>query len=161
RGGWVRWKRPHRRPRPATTSFADAYPFLLTTTSSLAALDALIAADHPETAAANGPVPMARFRPNLVLDEPIPWAEEGWRRIRLGEVEFEVAQQCGRCVMTTVDQQAGVFTGQQPLRTLRKRRRFGRSAAFGMHLVPLAPYGTLRVGDELTVLESGPLPLPD
>jgi uncharacterized protein YcbX len=152
---------PHRRPRPATTSLADAYPFLLTTTASLGALDALIAADHPEIAAANGPVPMDRFRPNLVLDEPTPWAEEGWRRIRIGEVEFEVAQPCGRCVMTTVDQEAGVFTGQQPLRTLRKRRRFGKSAVFGVHLVPLAPYGTLRVGDELTVLDSGPLPQPE
>lgn len=152
---------PHRRPRPATTSFADAYPFLLTTTSSLAALDALIAEDHPEAAAANGPVPMTRFRPNLVLDEPTPWAETSWRRILIGEVEFEVVQQCGRCVMTTVDQETGVLTGQQPLRTLRKRRRFGKSAAFGVHLVPLAPYGTLHVGDELTVLESGPLPQPD
>jgi uncharacterized protein YcbX len=148
---------PHRRPRPATTSLADAYPFLLTTTASLDALNALIAEDHPDA----GPVPMERFRPNLVLDEPIPWAETGWLRIRVGEVEFEVVQQCGRCVMTTVDQETGVFTGQQPLRTLRKRRRFDKSAMFGMHLVPQAPYGTLRVGDELTVLESGSLPQPD
>ncbi|WP_042391207.1 MOSC domain-containing protein [Streptacidiphilus melanogenes] len=152
---------PHRRPRPATTSLADAYPFLLTTTSSLDALNALIAQDHPDEAADAGPVPMERFRPNLVLDEPTPWAETGWRRIRIGAVEFEVVQQCGRCAITTVDQEAGVFTGAQPLRTLRKRRRFAKSAAFGMHLVPRAPYGTLRVGDELTVLESGPLPQPD
>ncbi|SEM54242.1 MOSC domain-containing protein [Streptacidiphilus jiangxiensis] len=152
---------PHRRPRPATTSLADQYPFLLTTTASLDALNALVAADHPEVAAAQGPVPMERFRPNLVVDGPTPWAETGWRRIRVGEVEFEVVQQCGRCVMTTVDQEAGVFTGQQPLRTLRKRRRFGKEAAFGVHLVPLAPYGTVRVGDELTVLAAGPLPRPD
>ncbi|MEY9875296.1 uncharacterized protein YcbX [Streptacidiphilus sp. MAP12-33] len=152
---------PHRRPRPATTSFADQYPFLLTTTASLDALNVLVAQDHPDVAAAQGPVPMERFRPNLVVDEPTAWAETGWRRIRIGEVEFEVVQQCGRCVMTTVDQESGVFTGQQPLRTLRKRRRFGKEAAFGVHLVPLAPYGTVRVGDELTVLEAGPLPQPD
>ncbi|WP_042374091.1 MOSC domain-containing protein [Streptacidiphilus neutrinimicus] len=152
---------PHRRPMPATTSLADAYPLLLTTTGSLDALNALIAQDHPEEAAAAGPVPMERFRPNLVLDEPTPWAETGWRRIRIGAVEFEVVQQCGRCAITTVDQDAGVFAGQQPLRTLRKRRRFARSAAFGMHLVPQAPYGTLRLGDALTVLESGALPQPD
>jgi uncharacterized protein YcbX len=148
---------PHRRPRPATTSLADAYPFLLATTASLDALNELIAEDHPDA----GPVPMERFRPNLVLDGPAPWAETGWLRIRVGEVEFEVVQQCGRCVMTTVDQETGIFTGQQPLRTLRKRRRFDKSAMFGMHLVPQAPYGTLRVGDEMTVLESGPLPQPD
>ncbi|WP_042433671.1 MOSC domain-containing protein [Streptacidiphilus anmyonensis] len=152
---------PHRRPCPATTSLADAYPFLLTTTASLDALNALIAQDHPEDAAGAGPLPMERFRPNLVLDEPVPWAETGWLRIRIGAVEFEVVQQCGRCVITTVDQEAGVFTGPQPLRTLRKRRRFAKSAAFGMHLVPQAPYGTLGVGDELTVLESGPLPQAD
>jgi uncharacterized protein YcbX len=104
---------------------------------------------------------MTRFRPNLVLDGCAPWAETSWLRIRIGAVEFEVVQQCGRCVMTTVDQEAGVFTGQQPLRTLRKRRRFGKGAMFGVHLVPLAPYGTLHVGDPLTVLDAGPLPQPD
>ncbi|MEY9843646.1 MOSC domain-containing protein [Streptacidiphilus sp. MAP5-3] len=151
---------PERRPAPATTTFADQYPLLLTTTGSLDALDGLIARDQPDAVAAV-PVPMDRFRPNLVLDGCAPWAETGWRRIRIGEVEFEVVQQCGRCVMTTVDQEAGVFTGQQPLRTLRKRRRFGKEAAFGIHMVPLAPYGTLRLGDELTVLDAGPLPHPD
>ncbi|MEZ0067465.1 uncharacterized protein YcbX [Streptacidiphilus sp. MAP12-20] len=151
---------PARRPRPATTSLADQYPLLLTTSSSLDALNELIARDHPDLAASAGPVPMERFRPNLVVDEPTPWAETGWRRIRIGEVEFEVVQQCGRCVMTTVDQESGVFTGQQPLRTLRKRRRFEQEATFGMHLVPLAPSGALRLGDPVTVLDAGPLPQP-
>jgi uncharacterized protein YcbX len=150
---------PARRPRPAVTSLADEYPLLLAGSASLDALNDLIARDHPEAAAA-GPVPMTRFRPNLVVDDPTPWAETGWRRIRIGEVEFEVVQQCGRCVMTTVDQETGLLTGQQPLRTLRKRRRFGSKAAFGMHLVPLSPYGTLRVGDPLTVLEAGDVPQP-
>ncbi len=61
----------HRRPDPEYSrpgdmvSLADGYPLLLTTTASLDALNDLIAAgDHPH----EGPLPMNRFRPNVVID---------------------------------------------------------------------------------------------
>ncbi len=131
-----------------TVSFADSHPLLLTTSASLDALNSLIArGDHP----GEGPLPMDRFRPNVVVTGPEPWAEDGWRRIRIGEVVFRVAKPCARCVVTTTDQRTAV-RGQEPLRTLARHRRFGNRLLFGQQLVPESR-GTLRVGDTFCVVE--------
>ncbi|WP_431038919.1 MOSC domain-containing protein [Streptomyces sp. P6-2-1] len=133
-----------------TVSLADGYPLLLTSLSSLDALNSLIATDG---LSAEGPVPMSRFRPNLVVSGAAPWAEDGWGRVRIGEVLFRVTKPCGRCVVTTVDQDKGV-RGKEPLRTLARHRRRGGKAMFGMNLVPESA-GSVRVGDRLTVVEAG------
>ncbi|MFC1421186.1 MOSC domain-containing protein [Streptacidiphilus cavernicola] len=149
-----------RQPMPTPTSLADGYPLLLTSTASLDALNALIAADHPDDPVRGAPVPMGRFRSNLVVDGSDAWAETGWLRIRVGAVEFRVDQQCGRCVMTTLDPDTGARRGPEPLRALARHRRFGDALAFGMQMTPVGPLGEVRVGDPVTVLESGPLPVP-
>jgi uncharacterized protein YcbX len=131
-----------------TVTFADGFPLLLTTTASLDALDSLIArGDH----AAEGPLPMDRFRPNVVIDGTAPWAKDGWRRIRIGEVVFRVPKPCGRCLITTTDQRTAE-RGREPLHTLARHRRSGSRVIFGQNLVP-ENRGTLRLGDALTVLE--------
>lgn len=145
-----------------TVSLADAFPLLLTTTASLDALNSLIAqGDHPD----EGPLPMNRFRPNVVVEGTAPWAEDGWRRIRIGEVVFRVAKPCARCVITTTDQETAE-RGKEPLRTLARHRRSGDQLLFGQNLVPDLPelrdratlsgdgpgIGTLRVGDTVEVL---------
>ncbi|MFJ8279183.1 MOSC domain-containing protein [Streptomyces griseoviridis] len=136
-----------------TVSFADGYPLLLTTTASLDALNSLIAqGDHPE----EGPLPMNRFRPNVVVEGTTPWAEDGWTRLAIGEVVLRVAKSCGRCVVTTTDQTTGA-RGKEPLRTLSGHRRFGTRLVFGQNLVPLNR-GTIQVGDQVTVIEEGPPP---
>ncbi|MEY9835322.1 MOSC domain-containing protein [Streptacidiphilus sp. EB103A] len=156
----VHQDRPERRPLEVTTSLADAYPLLVTSAASLDALNELIARDHPDDPVKGAPVPMGRFRSNLVVRGAEAWAETGWRRIRVGEVEFEVVQQCGRCVMTTLDPETGERRGPEPLRALGRHRKFGRTLAFGMHLAPVGT-GVLRVGDEVVVLAEGPLPEPE
>ncbi|GGO96214.1 molybdenum cofactor biosysynthesis protein [Wenjunlia tyrosinilytica] len=130
-----------------TVTFADGYPLLLTTTSSLTALNDLITEEHQEPSA----LPMDRFRPNVVIDGTEAWAEDGWKRVRIGEVDFRVAKPCGRCVVTTIDQKTAL-RGGEPLRTLGRHRRFGKDLVFGQNLVPQGT-GTLRLGDGLTVLE--------
>lgn len=131
-----------------TVSLADAYPLLITTLASLDALNALIAqGDH----AAEGPLPMNRFRPNVVVAGAEAWAEDGWRRIAIGDAEFRGVRECGRCVVTTTDQRTAE-RGKEPLRTLAAHRRIGKSLAFGRQLVPVR-LGTVRVGDEVHVLE--------
>ncbi|MFJ9037381.1 MOSC domain-containing protein [Streptomyces sp. NPDC102406] len=131
-----------------TVSFADAFPLLVTTLSSLDALNSLIAqGDHAD----EGPLPMNRFRPNVVVSGTAPWAEDDWSRIAIGEVSFRVTKKCGRCVVTTTDQ-VTAERGKEPLRTLARHRRFGDQLCFGTNLVPEAP-GTLRVGDPVTLLE--------
>ncbi|MGW0335570.1 MOSC domain-containing protein [Streptomyces sp. NPDC003011] len=130
-----------------TVSFADGFPLLLTSAASLDALNALISeGDH----AHEGPLPMNRFRPNVVVAGAAAWAEDHWSRITLGEVVFRVAKICGRCVTTTTDQDTA-DRGREPLHTLGRHRRVGGRLAFGQNLVPETP-GTIRVGDPLTVL---------
>jgi uncharacterized protein YcbX len=131
-----------------TVSFADGYPLLLTTLSSLDALNSLIAqGDHAD----EGPLPMNRFRPNVVVRGTAPWAEDEWSRIAIGEVTFRVAKKCGRCVVTTTDQATGE-RGKEPLRTLAHHRRFGDKLVFGQNLVPESG-GTVHVGDAVEILE--------
>ncbi|MET9508520.1 MOSC N-terminal beta barrel domain-containing protein [Streptomyces flavidovirens] len=137
----------HGRPGE-TVSFADAYPLLVTTLSSLDALNSLIAqGDHAD----EGPLPMTRFRPNAVLDGTAPWAEDDWKRIAIGDVTFRITEPCARCVVTTTDQRTAQ-RGKEPLRTLARHRRSGDKLLFGQNLVPETT-GTIRVGDPVRILE--------
>ncbi|PWI05849.1 MOSC domain-containing protein [Streptomyces sp. NWU339] len=130
-----------------TVSLADGYPLLLTTTASLDALNVLVAeGDH----AGEGPLPMSRFRPNIVVGGTTAWAEDTWSRITVGEVVFRVAKPSGRCVVTTTDQRTAE-RGREPLHSLGRHRRLDDKLVFGQNLVPLSP-GTIRVGDRVTVL---------
>jgi uncharacterized protein len=131
-----------------TVTLADGFPLLLTTTGSLDALNGLIARGGY---AAEGPLPMDRFRPNVVVEGTDPWAEDGWRRIRIGEVGFRVAKPCARCLITTTDQ-LSAERGREPLHTLARYRRRGLGMIFGQNLVPETT-GTLSVGDPLSVAE--------
>jgi uncharacterized protein YcbX len=130
-----------------TVSFADGFPLLLTTTPSLDALNSLIAqGDHAD----EGPVPMNRFRPSVVVEGTAPWAEDDWSRIRIGEVCFRVVKPCGRCVITTTDQRTAE-RGKEPLRTLARHRRIGDWLVFGQNLIPEGT-GILRIGDLMEIL---------
>jgi len=130
-----------------TVSFADGYPLLLTSADSLDQLNQWL------TAAGHQPVPMNRFRPNAVVTGYPPWAEDRWRRIRIGPVSFRVAKPCARCVVTTTDQATGM-RGSQPLKMLAARRRFGQNLVFGQNLIPDFP-GHIRVGDPIEIILFG------
>ncbi|MFC9909935.1 MOSC domain-containing protein [Streptomyces sp. NPDC059862] len=131
-----------------TVTFADGYPLLLTSAASLDALNSLIAQNG---LADEGPLPMNRFRPNVVVAGAAPWAEDAWRRIAIGEVTFRVAKMCGRCVVTTTDQSTAE-RGREPLHTLVRHRRIGGKLVFGQNLVPQS-VGTIRVGDPVRIIE--------
>lgn len=128
-------------------SFADGYPLLLTTMGSLAELGRWLIEDGQPA------VPMTRFRPSVVVAGSAPWAEDGWRRIQIGPVPFRVVKPCGRCVVTTIDQQTAQ-RGRQPLAMLGRRRRFGQQLVFGQNLIPDG-VGTIRLGDPVRVLDPG------
>ena len=127
-------------------SFADGYPLLLTSAGSLGELGGWLAA------AGERPVPMTRFRPSVVVAGAPPWAEDRWRRVRIGAVPFRVAKPCGRCMVTTTDQVTGE-RGRQPLKMLGRRRRFGQQLVFGQNLIPDAG-GVIRVGDSVEILDA-------
>ena len=126
----------------AAVAFNDGFPVLLMSEASVADLNKRL----------KQPVPMNRFRPNLVLRDLEPYAEDRWRKIRVGEVELDVVKPCGRCATTTVDQLTGV-PGTEPLATLASYRQEGHKVLFGQNCVHLGP-GSIRVGDAVEVLES-------
>jgi uncharacterized protein YcbX len=126
----------------AATSFNDGYPVLLTSEASLAELNKRL----------RQPVPMNRFRPNVVVRDLEPFAEDSWRKIRIGEVELDVVKPCGRCATVTVDQLTGV-AGAEPLATLATFRKDGNKVLFGQNCVHLN-LGSIRAGDPVEVLES-------
>lgn len=129
-------------------SLADTGPLLLTTTASLAQLDAWIAEDHEPQ-----PMVMGRFRPNVVLDgSDEPFAEDGWRTIRIGDVEHRFAELCDRCVVTTIDPETLVH-GKEPIRTLARHRRWDGKTWFGVRIVPLTA-GRISVGDPVSVVQA-------
>lgn len=131
-----------------SVSFADGFPLLLTLDASLAALNEAL-----EQAPA-APIPMSRFRPNLVIEGGAPWAEDSWRRIRIGSVTFRVAKPCARCAVTTVDQETGARPDKtEPLRTLGRIRRTRDGVIFGQNLIPDGP-GQVTVGDSVEILEA-------
>ncbi|ROP54880.1 MOSC domain-containing protein [Streptomyces sp. PanSC9] len=130
-----------------TVSFADGFPLLVTTTASLDALNSLVAEGDR---AHEGPLPMNRFRPNVVVAGTEPWAEDHWSRISVGEVVLRAARTSARCVVTTTDQDTGV-RGREPLRTLARHRRIDGRLVFGQNFVPLST-GTIRIGDPVRVL---------
>ena len=129
-------------------SFADGFPLLVVTEESLAQLNTWIAAGPR---AEDGPLPMTRFRPSLVIRGAEPFAEDSWRRIRVGEVGFKIVKPCARCVLTTIDPDTAVRT-KEPLVSLARHRRIDGKLLFAMNAIPEAPYGVVRVGDQVEVL---------
>ncbi|WP_136067902.1 MOSC domain-containing protein [Modicisalibacter radicis] len=131
-------------------SFADGYPLMLISQASLDELNTRM--DTTQR--------MAQFRPNLVVEGTAPYAEDGWKRIRIGELEFAVDKPCSRCKMVTVDPALGEFMPRgEPLRTLAGYRRGARGKIyFGQNLIALNE-GELTLDAPLEVLETRPAAL--
>jgi uncharacterized protein YcbX len=129
-------------------TFADGYQVLVTTTGSLAALNADMQ-KHGE-----GTVGMERFRPNIVLDHDEAWAEDNWDGIEISGIRFDFVKPCARCIMTTQDQQSGSRDVASPMAAMGRIRMSGDRRVpgplFGWNAVPRAT-GTVRLGDEAEV----------
>ena len=124
-------------------SFADGYPFMLLGQASLDDLNSRLAA----------PVPMNRFRPNFVVEGSEAFAEDRWKKIRIGQTLFHVVKPCERCVIPTIDQATGIKTGKEPTKTLSTYRLQDGNVLFGQNLIADVAGGTVRVGDPVEVLE--------
>ncbi len=131
-------------------SFADGYPLLLISEASLTDLNLR----------ADARLEMSQFRTNLVVTGTRPFEEDGWRLIRIGEVEFQVAKPCSRCVMTTIEPGTEDFNRmKEPLATLlRYRRGEDGEVYFGQNLIALNE-GEIRLGDKVEVLEYTSAPI--
>jgi uncharacterized protein YcbX len=129
-------------------SFADGYPFLLSGENSLADLNSRL----------DAPIPMNRFRPNLVVSDSGAFAEDEWKKIKIGACVFHVVKPCARCVITTIDQSDGIKTGAEPLKTLAAyripKRSLKKKILFGQYLIAEGAGAVLNVGDKIEVIET-------
>lgn len=123
------------------TGFADGYPILMISEESLRDLNSRL----------DSPLPMNRFRPNLVIKGCEPFAEDAWKRIRIGGIEMAPVKPCARCVVTTIDKET-LEKNKEPLKTLNAYRKRGQGAMFGMNVIPLDE-GKIEVGMEVKVLK--------
>lgn len=123
--------------RNEQVSYADGFPFLITGTGSLADLNQRL-----ET-----PVPMDRFRPNIVISTEAPFIEDDLGIFHLGEAIFKRVKPCSRCIITTTDQLTGKRS-KEPLKTLSEYRKIEQKVLFGQNLVCLRE-GRVKTGDNL------------
>lgn len=127
---------------PHQVSFADGYPVLVISTASLDLLNSKL----------DEPVPMNRFRTNLVVAGCEAHEEDTWERFRIGEVIFRAIKPCSRCSVPTIDQQTGqASANQEPLRTLATYRTQPGGVMFGVNLIVEQP-GVIALGDELELI---------
>jgi MOSC domain-containing protein len=150
-----------------TLSFADDGPLLLVTEASMRQLNEWVAADQalPDVAgldpddlsggaAAVKPLDIVRFRPNVIVDGDVPFAEDAWDTVTLGNTLYRKTVLCDRCVMTTIDPTT-LEGGKEPIRTLARHRRWDGKTWFGIRLAPLnltpGDTATIAVGDRVVM----------
>ncbi|HEY5760085.1 MAG TPA: MOSC N-terminal beta barrel domain-containing protein [Steroidobacter sp.] len=128
----------------ALNQFSDGYPWLLISQGSLDELNRRM----------QNPLPMNRFRPNIVVDGLPPFGEDSVDEFVAGSVRLKVVKPCDRCVVTTTDQITGERTSDEPLKAL-KEFRFDknlRGVLFGQNMILTGGLGNeLKVGQQFDV----------
>ena len=132
--------------------FADAYPLHLLNLASIHDLANRTEDGPPELS-------ICRFRSNIVVTGPLAFAEDHWKKIRIGEGTYDVSCRTSRCKLPNTDQITGQKHLKEPDNTLRSYRRVdkgaGSAASLGMQMVPILESGNIKVGDTVEVLELG------
>jgi uncharacterized protein YcbX len=123
------------------TAFSDGFPMLLTSQASLDDLNARLSSS----------VPMARFRPNIVVSGCLPYAEDEWKRLKIGDFKLRVVKPCSRCVIPSIDIETAERTGE-PTKTLSTYRRRDNKIFFGQNVV-IDGEGEITTGMPVEILE--------
>lgn len=131
---------PRDSPEPTAVSFADDFPYLLISQASLDDLNSRL----------TEPVSMERFRPNFVISQTLPYAEDSWHTITIGVVRFLITKPCERCIVINIDQQAAQ-KGTEPLKTLASYRRADKKIHFGQNVIS-SHTGTIYEGDAVQIV---------
>jgi uncharacterized protein YcbX len=124
-------------------SFSDGFPFLIISESSLASLNHIMQLD----------LPMSRFRPNLTIANCPSYAEDSWREIRIGDIDFRLPKPCSRCSVPTINPKTAEI-GKEPLTTLNRVRKWEGKIYFGQNVLH-NNCGVLSVGDIVQVKVTG------
>lgn len=126
------------------TSFSDGYPVLLISGESLNDLNQRL----------TEPLPMNRFRPNIVMTGGEPFQEDTMKEFSINGIHFHGVKLCARCVVTTTDQLTGI-TGKEPLKTLAKYRLYNNKVFFGQNIL-CSGRGMISVGDAINRIKNKP-----
>lgn len=124
-------------------AFADGFPFLLISENSLVSLNQAMQLN----------LTMNRFRPNLVIAGCLSYAEDSWREIRIGNIDFRLPKPCSRCAVPTIDPETAQM-GKEPLTTLNRLRKWQNKVYFGQNAIH-NQCGTLTVGDSVQLMLTG------
>ncbi len=128
----------------AFNQFSDGFPLLLISAASLADLNTRV----------SEPLPMNRFRPNVVLEGLPAYGEDEILELWTDDWRLRAVKPCTRCKITTTDQATGVSQGTEPLSVLMKYRRNPqlRGVTFGQNLIVISGTGAhLSVGQSVQV----------
>jgi uncharacterized protein YcbX len=132
---------PRYAPEDSVTSFSDAYPFLLIGQASLDDLNKKL----------QKPVPINRFRPNIVFAGGDPYEEDTITSLQIGSIQFQGVKLCARCPIPNIDQLTAERS-KEPIKTLASYRTKNNKVMFGQNLIHEG-LGIIKVGDEITVQE--------
>ena len=122
-----------------SVAFSDGFPFLVVSENSLVKLNQDMQLN----------LSMARFRPNLVISGCEGYAEDHWREITIGSIDFRLPKPCSRCAVPAIDPETAE-TGKEPLRTLNRTRKWQNKVYFGQNAIH-DQSGILAVGDSVLV----------
>ena len=106
------------------TAFSDGFPLLLISQASLDDLNQRLAT----------PISMSRFRPNIVVSGCEPFAEDAWKKIRVGEINCRIVKPCSRCVIPSIN----IETAErevEPTKTLVEYRKRNNKIFFGQNVI--------------------------
>ena len=124
--------------------FSDGFPFLIISENSLVELNHEMDID----------LPMSRFRPNLVINGCEGYAEDYWRNISIGKIDFRLPKPCSRCSITTIDPETAQSI-KEPLKTLNRLRKWNRQVYFGQNAIH-DNCGIVKVGNPVVINKTGP-----
>jgi hypothetical protein len=141
------------------TGFADGFPFLLASIGSLDVLNQKL----------SQPITMERFRPNIIVEDCQPYAEDQWKKLRFlnnqKPLHVDVVKPCSRCTIPNIDPNEAVFSPDgEPSKAMKSFRtgkdlnlqkpKWDGQLFFGQNLDHRSQEGqTLYVGDEIEILE--------
>jgi uncharacterized protein YcbX len=137
-----RWADSRYAPEGQHVSFADGFPYLLIGQASLDDLNSRM----------DAPLPMNRFRPNMVFTGGLPFEEDNWRHFQVGDVAFCGVKPCARCSIPTTDQETAMRAAE-PLKTLATYRNLDNKILFGQNVIWMGEGETVvRLGDGLRLI---------
>ena len=125
-------------------NFSDGFPFLIASEGSMRALNKAMNLD----------LSIERFRPNLVISQCQPYAEDSWREISINNIDFRLPKPCSRCAIPTIDLSNATISNE-PLRTLNRLRKWNKQVYFGQNALH-DHSGELFIGNKVQIVRTGP-----